>query len=87
MTHIQNMAPGPPMMMAPHAPTTLPVPTWAATAVASAWNDVMAPPWLPPRSEKSPNRRRQPSPKHRNWMNLVRTVNQMPMPSSRMMRT
>ena len=33
MIHIQKMAPGPPTMMAPHAPTMLPVPTWAAMAV------------------------------------------------------
>lgn len=63
MIHIQKMAPGPPTMMAPQAPTMLPVPTWAAMAVESAWNDVMPPPWLPPRREKSPNTRRQPSPK------------------------
>lgn len=66
--------------------TMLPVPTWAAIAVDNAWNDVMPPPWLPPRREKSPNTRRQPSPKQRNWIALVRTVNQMPMPSSRMIR-
>ena len=83
MIHIQKMAPGPPMMMAPHAPTMLPVPTWAAMAVESAWNDVMPPPWLPPRRLKSPNTRRQPSPKQRNWMPFVRTVNHTPMPSSR----
>ncbi len=86
MIHIQKMAPGPPTMMAPHAPTMLPVPTWAAIAVDNAWNDVMPPPWLPPRRLKLPNTRRQPSPKQRNWIALVRTVNQMPMPSSRMIR-
>ena len=41
---------------------------------------------LPPRRLKLPNTRRQPSPKQRNWIALVRTVNQMPMPSSRMIR-
>ena len=33
---IQKMAPGPPETMAVAAPAMLPVPTWAATAVASA---------------------------------------------------
>ena len=33
MIHIQKMAPGPPMRIAPDAPTMLPVPTWAAMAV------------------------------------------------------
>ena len=33
-SHIQKMAPGPPMTMAVAAPARLPVPTWAATAVA-----------------------------------------------------
>ena len=36
MSHIQKMAPGPPVKMAPEAPTMLPVPTWAAMAVAKA---------------------------------------------------
>ena len=36
LTHIQKMAPGPPETMAVAAPAMLPVPTWAATAVASA---------------------------------------------------
>ena len=41
MTHIQKMAPGPPVRMAPEAPTMLPVPTWAAMAVARAWKELM----------------------------------------------
>ena len=41
MIHIQKIAPGPPMRIAPQAPTMLPVPTCAATAVASAWNELM----------------------------------------------
>ena len=41
MTHIQKMAPGPPVRIAPDAPTMLPVPTWAAMAVASAWKELM----------------------------------------------
>ena len=46
--HIQKMAPGPPMAMAVAAPAMLPVPTWAATAVARDWKEVM--PSLPARS-------------------------------------
>ena len=48
MTHIQKMAPGPPVRMAPEAPTILPVPTWAAMAVASAWKEVMPLFWALP---------------------------------------
>ena len=43
MIHIQKMAPGPPIRIAPQAPTMLPVPTWAAMAVASAWKELMPP--------------------------------------------
>ena len=39
--HIQKIAPGPPMRIAPQAPTIFPVPTCAAIAVASAWNELM----------------------------------------------
>ena len=42
-THIQNTAPGPPMMMAVVTPTMLPVPTVAARAVETAWNGVISP--------------------------------------------
>ena len=41
MIHIQKMAPGPPVRMAPAEPTMLPVPTWAAMAVARAWKELM----------------------------------------------
>ena len=41
ITHIQNIAPGPPANIAPAAPTILPVPTWAAMAVARAWNELI----------------------------------------------
>ena len=49
MIHIQKMAPGPPVRMAPEAPTMLPVPTCAAMAVARAWKEVMPLFWAPPR--------------------------------------
>ena len=39
--HIQKIAPGPPMVTAVAAPAMLPVPTCAATAVASDWNEDM----------------------------------------------
>ena len=41
-THIQKIAPGPPIASAVAAPAMLPVPTWAAIAVASAWNEESA---------------------------------------------
>ena len=41
MTHIQKIAPGPPVRIAPEAPTMLPVPTCAAMAAVSAWNELM----------------------------------------------
>ena len=40
-THIQKTAPGPPITRAVAMPTMLPVPTWAATAVANAWKELM----------------------------------------------
>ena len=42
MTHIQKMAPGPPLMMAVAMPTMLPVPMVAASAVQRLWNWLMA---------------------------------------------
>ena len=42
-THIQNMAPGPPIAIAPATPAILPVPTVAASAVHTAWKGVIAP--------------------------------------------
>ena len=43
----QKSAPGPPSTMAVAVPATLPVPTCAAMAVASAWKELM--PFLPAR--------------------------------------
>ena len=50
--HIQKMAPGPPIAMAVATPARLPVPIWAAMAVARDWNELM-PDWsaLLPKSE------------------------------------
>ena len=39
-THIQKIAPIPPLAIAVATPPILPVPTWAATAVANAWNEL-----------------------------------------------
>ena len=39
-THIQKTDPTPPMEIAVATPATLPVPTWAATAVARAWKEL-----------------------------------------------
>ena len=61
MTHIQKMAPGPPVRIAPDAPTMLPVPTCAAMAVASAWKELMPLSCFPPRRLRLPNTLFQPS--------------------------
>ena len=50
------MAPGPPIAIAVATPARLPVPTWAAIAVASDWKEVI--PWLPafsPLNDRPPN--------------------------------
>ena len=41
LTNIQNIAPGPPEAKAVAQPVMLPVPTWAAMAVVSAWKELM----------------------------------------------
>ena len=87
MTHIQNTAPGPPVRIAPATPTMMPVPTCAAMAVASAWNELMPPPPFLPLREMLPKTRFQPSLKQRICTNFVLMVYQMPTPSSRKTRT
>ena len=83
MTHIQNTAPGPPVRIAPATPTMIPVPTWAAMAVASAWNELMPPPPFLPLSVRLPKTLFQPSLKQRTCTQRVLTLYQMPTPSSR----
>ena len=87
MIHIQKIAPGPPMRIAPQAPTMLPVPTCAATAGASAWNELMPDLCFSPLRLNSPKKRRQPSPKQRTCTNFVRMVKYRPAPRSRMIST
>ena len=68
-THIQKMAPGPPEIMAVAQPVMLPVPTWAAMEVATAWKELM--PSLPafsPLRLTLPNSRRKPVPNFRTWI-------------------
>ena len=72
MIHIQKMAPGPPARMAPEPPTMLPVPTWAAMAVARAWKELMPCFCRPPRRDRLPKTLRMPSPKQRTWTKRVR---------------
>jgi len=43
LIHIQNTAPGPPEAIAVATPAKFPVPTWAAIAVARAWNEDIPP--------------------------------------------
>ena len=87
MIHIQKMAPGPPIRMAPQAPTMLPVPTWAATAVASAWKELSPLSCLPPFRLKLPKKRRQPSLKQRSCTKRVRMEKKSPVPTRRRIRT
>ena len=54
ITHIQKIAPGPPVRIAPEAPITLPVPTWAAIAVASAWKELIPLSCFSPFKDKLP---------------------------------
>ncbi|MDD3590728.1 MAG: hypothetical protein PHO46_10735 [Thermoguttaceae bacterium] len=63
ITHIQKIAPGPPVRIAPDAPTILPVPIWAASAVASAWNELMPASCFFPLRLILPKTLRKPSPK------------------------
>ena len=83
MIHIQKMAPGPPVRIAPDAPTMLPVPTWAAMAVASAWNELMPLSCFLPRSDRLPNTLFQPSLKQRSCTKRVLMEYHRPTPSSR----
>ena len=87
LSHIQKIAPGPPEAIAVAAPAMLPVPTCAATAVASDWNELM--PSLPacsPCRRMLPNTALSPCLNLRTCTNLSRTVNQIPVPPSRMIR-
>ena len=87
-THTQNSAPGPPLTSAVAQPVMLPVPTWAATAVVSAWNELM--PSLPaalPCRLNPPNSRRMPSTKRRTCTKRRRSVKYSPVPTSRISST
>ena len=83
MSHIQKMAPGPPSRIAPLAPTMLPVPTCAATAVASAWKELIEPCFFSPLRLNPPKSERAASPKQRTWTNRVRMLKKRPAPMSR----
>ena len=87
MTHIQKIAPGPPVKIAPEAPTILPVPTWAAMAVARAWKELIPLSCFLPLSEMFPNTLFIPSGKKRIWTNLVLTVYQRPTTINKMTST
>ena len=87
MIHIQKMAPGPPVRMAPLAPTMLPVPTWAAMAVARAWKELIPLLCLSPRSVRLPKTLRMPSPKQRTCTKRVLTEYHRPTAISRITST
>jgi len=82
ITHIQKIAPGPPVRMAPEAPTMLPVPTWAAMAVARAWKELMPDSCLPPLRLRLPKTLFMPSPKQRICTNFVLKEYHSPTPMS-----
>ena len=86
MIHIQKMAPGPPVRMAPQAPMIFPVPTCAAIAVVSAWNEVSPPSCPPCFGSFLPNTSFMASPKHRTCTNLVFTLKNRPHPTSKTTR-
>ena len=86
MTHIQKMAPGPPMRMAPLAPMIFPVPTWAAMAVARAWKELKPLACRPPCRLILPKTLRIPSPKQRICTKRVLMLKKRPAPTSRMIR-
>ena len=85
--HIQKIAPGPPMAIAVAAPAMLPVPTWAAIAVASAWNDdipsLSALSFFP---KSPPNIILRPVNTPLTWMNPNLLENQIPPPTRAMIR-
>ena len=74
-THIQKMAPGPPAAMAVAAPAMLPVPIWAATAVARDWKELIPPCVFAFLEEKTPpNMAFMPSAQRRTCTNRRRKV-------------
>src|SRR5699024_5716515 len=67
MSHIQKIAPGPPIKIAVDTPTILPVPTRPASDTAIAWKLEIPSSDLPPL-----NIRRTMSTMYRTWNNLMR---------------
>ena len=47
LTHIQNTAPGPPIVKAMATPAIFPMPTVAAMALNNAWTELICPDCLP----------------------------------------
>ena len=83
-SHIQKIAPGPPAIIAVATPATLPVPTWAEIATASAWKEEIV---RPSRSVccslyKRPNTCRTAGPKRRNCGAPRYTVKNRPTPTN-----
>ena len=84
VTHIQKIAPGPPIRMAVATPPMFPLPTVEASAVESAWNDVMAPSLAsdPGFATALPSVRRTASGKRRTWTKPVLIVMRRPTSTS-----
>ena len=83
-SHIQKIAPGPPDASAVAQPVMLPVPTCAAIAVVSAWNELM-PSWSAflPFKLNEPNMRLKPAPRWRTCTKRVRMENSTPVSTRR----
>ena len=84
-THIQKIAPGPPMASAVATPAMLPVPAEAASAVhmAAKGETACAPPARRPAPPKQDSRvLRSHSPQCRSWNTWVRRVKYSPVPTS-----
>ena len=78
------MAPGPPETRAVAQPAMLPVPTWAAIAVVSAWKELMPSlPALSPRRVRLPKTRPKADLNFLTCTKFVRMVKKMPVPTSR----
>ena len=84
VTHIQKIAPGPPMRIAVATPPIFPLPTVEARAVDRAWNEVMEPSPAPDPgfARALPNVRRTASGKCRTWTKPVRIVIRRPTSTS-----
>jgi hypothetical protein len=84
VTHIQNMAPGPPRVIAVATPARLPVPTCPDSAVETACHGVISPSPCALRPRHSTPKA---GPRRRSGRKPRRSMKNSPVPSSRMVMT